>query len=346
MRRIAAITSLLLAVALTEAGKSTAQTIGPTPTPTSTQTSVPVTIVNGFCFGGPVVGVFPCPTSPTQRELLTPTKTMSVSGPIPGPFDMTSYTVTITTQLVCFPLTSEPIDVYLLANSTSAVLTPLTPFSTSTGTAATVFVSPDTGQAQLLLEVRNKIVGRGGVAIKAVWPNERLEQIITVIPPSPVPTTPGTPATATPTAVPGTPTATPVSTATPTPPFFVRTCVSPNVMNGRTLGGQQATIYGQTLPGAVCTPNVTYFPGPTHPATGELNYGPQVALSDGFVVFPFLENTLGTSGVASVTCSLGGQTLKSCAGFVVLQSDTTGDPAVLLQQAEALAAQECSRPGR
>jgi hypothetical protein len=49
------------------------------------------------------------------------------------------------------------------------------------------------------------------------------------------------------------------------------------------------------------------------------NGGPQTALSDGFVVFPFASSSTAGSGTARVTCTLNGQTQTSISTFLISQ---------------------------
>jgi hypothetical protein len=89
--------------------------------------------------------------------------------------------------------------------------------------------------------------------------------------------------------------------------------------------GATTTIYGQTLPGAVCTSRVRYANGRTPTAT-EFFGGAQTALQDGFVVFPLTVNTSATSADAVITCRLGGQTLQTTTTITVASTGTPTTP--------------------
>lgn len=153
--------------------------------------------------------------------------------------------------------------------------------------------------------------------------------------PTPAVTATNTP-TSTPTATPSpTPTITPTpsgptSTAQPTPtatsvtftgPVRVRVCTDPTVVNGVTLApdGQGITAYAQTKPGASCVPTVAFSTGE---APGGLDVTtPQIALQDGFAVFPFLEKSAGRLGAVAVTCASAGQVATGCTAFLINQTD-------------------------
>ena len=108
-------------------------------------------------------------------------------------------------------------------------------------------------------------------------------------------------------------TPTPTSTATATPSALsVQTCVQPSIMNGQTLGGDAATLYGLTFPGATCTGRVLYLDGNVPP---DFNDAGQTVGSSGVVMYPWSENTTAGGGLARVSCQLGDQFAASCTGF-------------------------------
>jgi hypothetical protein len=255
--------------------------------------------------------------------------------------------VTITSQLSCFSL-PEPTDLYALTSAGAATFTELSPTAGgAAGQAVTVLVdqhpnSPTSGTASLSLEVSNADIGISGLAVKAVWPNEQLERFVNLVPPA-TPTATATPypgqPTATPTPIPApTNTPTPTSTATATPSALsVQTCVQPSIMNGQTLGGDAATLYGLTFPGATCTGRVLYLDGNVPP---DFNDAGQTVGSSGVVMYPWSENTTAGGGLARVSCQLGDQFAASCTGFLVLQSGDSGlsdaDKIALLNQIQAM----------
>jgi hypothetical protein len=81
-----------------------------------------------------------------------------------------------------------------------------------------------------------------------------------------------------------------------------------------------ATLYVQTSPGASCTASLA-LPG----VTG-FNPGPQIALVDGFTVFPFLVNTSATSGTATAVCTLNGQSITTTTTFTLIHFLPTATP--------------------
>jgi hypothetical protein len=118
-------------------------------------------------------------------------------GGIGGPSGTTAYTVTITGTDICGnPIAGEPVNVFALGNAGAVVLAPFGP-GTSNGTnSATVFLSTGTGAftgiptgtATLSLEVLSSAIGNGGLVLKVVFPLERVERFVTVIPGSTGPT--------------------------------------------------------------------------------------------------------------------------------------------------------------
>ena len=336
MRRIAAVTLLLLGVILVGARQSLAQT---TPNPS-------ITIVNGYCLAAPYNQVVPCPMSPTPTLApLVPTKLLAVSAGVPGSYGTTEYTVNLTSKAVCLPL-NEPILVTTLGNPNAAALTPLYPrFIPSHGSQVTVMVdqrpdSPRAGTASLSLEVFKAVVGPAGLDLKAVWTREGVEHVVPIVAPAPPTATatplPGQTPTATTTPTP-TVTATPTVTGTPPPsptpspvvstaPFFVSACVDPLVVNGFTVGGDTPTLYGQTVPGAFCFPSITYGTGdqPTDALYVSEQRTGAIADTNGLVAFPWHELNVADYGIASVTCTLNGQSKTGYTYFLIRQKMPPG----------------------
>ena len=339
MRRIAVLVLLVGLPLLPAATHSTAAPATPTI----------VTTLNGYCFASPFNQLVPCPPTATpQRPLVPIDKLVQVGSGIVSPAGTTSYVVNITSKHACFSL-AEPIAVYALGHAGSAVLSPIEPpppEGATSGSSVVTTADPDTGLATLLLEVLNRAVGPEGVTLKAVWTQEQIERLAQVSAAAPSTGTPVPSPTATQVA-----TTTPAPTATATPgTFTVRACVDPNLIRGRSLGGDFATLYGATLPGAVCTASISYYkrvgtspvlttPGiggtitPTvTPGTADYSFyavpqpteaftpGPQTALSDGLVVYPWSPNTLGDVGIATVTCTFDNQApITACTGFLIAQ---------------------------
>jgi hypothetical protein len=259
---------------------------------------------------------------------------MSVSGPttLPGG-QVSSYTVTITSSIVCFPA-SEPIDLYTLGNPNASALSVISPpgIPPQDKNHYRFTVDPGTHTAMFNLEAFNAALDASGLGVKAVWPQEGIERVSSLIAPTaptstatPVPTQATPSATATPgtTAGAGAPTtatatATPTGTPAPTAPLVLRTCVDPNPVPG----GGTATLYGQTTPGAVCNAGIRF-----NDNTSPQDFGPQTALSDGFVVFPFTASKTAGSGTATVSCTLGAQSQSSNSFFLVSQGGATNPSA-------------------
>lgn len=327
MRRIAATLLLLLGVVFAGTA-SHAQTTTPTPT---------ITEINGACFQAPANTLIPCPASPTATQFpRLPEKTLSVSAPVAGPANTSTYTVSVTSRFLCFAL-NEPVLLYVLGSPSVTALTELFPqVAPFLGYPVQVNVDPLTGTASLSLEVFNAEVGPAGLDLKAVWPQERIERVVNVIPPAPPTATatppPGQP-TSTATPVPPTATATATAavtatvtatatssaTATPTPSLFARACVTPNPVPGATT----ATLYGQTLPGAGCFSSITFNDGTTPIGFTD---GTQTAGSDGVVSWTFTASSTATAGTATVVCSLAGQTVTATAPFIVIPVPVSPGP--------------------
>ncbi|MGH2442641.1 MAG: hypothetical protein ACRDFX_05720 [Chloroflexota bacterium] len=352
MRRIIIVAALVLFAVLAGAERSHAA----------------ITTVNGSCFDSPfnqLVACNPTPTGlPTVPLVATPTKELSVSGPLPGPNNTTNFGVTIRTELTCFAL-PENTDLYTLSSPGSAAFNELAPTpGAESGQSVSVQVdqnilSAGAGTARLSLEVSNASLGTEGVTVKAVWPLEKIERLINVIPPA-TPTATATPVPgATNTPVP-TPTVTPSPTPSPTPTPTVtgtpeatstpvisaetdRSCITPPYQIGETLGGQDATFYGLTIPGSVCTGAVEYLDRTSPAAIDGL---PRLADAAGIVQFSFVDQSFAGGGIANVQCSIQGETASSCTGFLVLQKTDSNltdlDKQKLYDQIQGLAQQDCA----
>jgi hypothetical protein len=296
--------------------------------------------IGGSCFitpyftYSPTCSVTPIPTSVGTRPLIVPNKTLSVTpaGSITGS-PVSNYTVTVTSSVACFSL-NEPIDLFTLGNPSAVALSALTPSSIvpQDKNHYRFSVDPVTHTATFSLEALSAALDASGLAVKAVWPLEGIERVNTLVQAAtatptqtPIPgqatDTPTITPTSTPTIAPtptGTPPATSTATATSTPtpvptgPLLLRTCVDPNPVPS----AGQGTIFGQTTPGAVCTASVKFNNGQT-PAN--FDGGPQTALSDGFVLFPFASSSTAGAGVAKVTCTLNGLTQASVTNFLITQ---------------------------
>jgi hypothetical protein len=306
----------------------------------TTQLTPGIVNIGGSCFitpyftYSPTCSVTPAPTSVASRPLIQPNKTLSVStaGSVTGS-PVTNYTVTVTSSVACFSL-GEPINLYTLGNPSALALSAISPSTIppQDKNHYTFMVDPTTHTATFSLEAFNAALDATGLAVKAVWPLEGIERVSTLIQPAtatPTATalpgqatdTPTITPTASPTVTPtstGTPAATATATATPTStpipagPLLLRTCIEPNPVPST----GQGTIFGQTTPGAVCTASVRFSNGK---APANFDGGPQTALSDGFVIFPFASSATAGSGTAKVTCNLNGQTQSSFTNFLISQ---------------------------
>jgi hypothetical protein len=150
-----------------------------------------------------VRGLHPAISSGAVNKIWTSAwaKTLTVTplpGGVGGPSGTTSYTVTITGTDICGnPILGEPVNVFALGNAGAVVLAPFGPGSSNGTNSATVFLSTGTGAftgipagtATLSLEVLGTALGNGGLVVKAVFPLERVERFVTVIPGSTGPTT-------------------------------------------------------------------------------------------------------------------------------------------------------------
>lgn len=306
--------------------------------------TVPLTpgIVNigGSCFitpyftYAPTCSVTPLPTAVATRPLIQPNKTLSVAptGSVTGS-PVSNYIVTVTSSVACFSL-NEPIDLYTLGNPSAVALSALSPSSIlpQDKNHYTFTVDPVTHAATFSLEAFTAALDATGLAVKAVWPLEGIERVNTLVQaatatptatevPGQATDTPTLTPTSAPTATPtttGTPgatstaTVTPTSTPLPAGPLLLRTCIQPNPVPST----GQGSIFGQTTPGAVCTASVKFNNG-TRPVN--FDGGPQTALSDGFVIFPFASSTTAGAGFAKVTCTLNGQTQISMTNFLISQ---------------------------
>lgn len=338
MKRLAVALLLVLALMSTRA-RSHAQTAGP-----------PI-----YCYNTPTYTYVPCtPTAAPTAPPITPDKALDVSGPVQENPEISQYLLTITSRLACFPL-QEPVDVFTVGNVGEAVLSPATPGSIPIQKPDTyqLSVDPLTGQAELSLEVWGRAVGPQGLGVKAFWPEENVDRVAQILaPPAPTPTAtriPGTPnsaippppttttsaeqarferqmgrlapllqqdetstPTATATSSPSTPTATPASGAG----FFVRACVTPNP----TAGAPQATVWAQSVPGAVCSAAVRFSNGTTAPDLASL----QQTIPDTTVAGAVFDIPGGvTGGTATVTCSYAGYNDTASADFTVSAAPPT-----------------------
>lgn len=320
-----------------------------------------ITVFNGSCFASPSNTLISCTTlTPTvPPPVLEPVKELGVGGGTTEPYGVTGYPVTLTSTFVCFAL-NEPINVYTLGSPGAAALTPLFPDPDSaTQDAAdvvTTYVDAATGQARLSLEVRNSSVGPEGVVVKAVWPQEGVERLVTVIGPSGT-ATPAPTATATSTGTPP-PTSTPAPTATATAvssggPFTAQACMQPSVLKGFDFKGGSGTLYGRTTPGATCTAGISYYNNPHSylggPTAKEFDGASQTAASDGLVTYPLTENTKADYGIALVTCTppTTGARVIACAAFLVAQNATQDllneDVSTTASKLEALQSSYCPK---
>jgi hypothetical protein len=276
-------------------------------------------VAGHVCFDPATYVQAACTPTPAATAVAIPiTKTLNVSAALPTGPGISNYYVTLQSSMACFPL-NEPIDVYTFGNTGEAALSPATPGTFPVQNPDQYRVTPDQfGTAVLSLEVFTAGVGPDGLTVKAIWPQEGVEQIAPVIPgATPGPTDTGTPepATATPVMSPSpTPTPGPTETATAVPtttrPFFLRTCVSPNPTGTST----QATVYVETLPGATCTASVTFSNGTT---AADLADVAQTVGSPGTAGFTFTVDQTATSGTAAVTCAYDGESGKSASGFLI-----------------------------
>ncbi len=183
----------------------------------TTQLTPGVVNISGVCYVvpsytySPTCSITPLPTATALRPPVLAIKSMYVSGPVStegGTID--ERTVTVISDIACFSL-DEPIDLYTLGNPAASALRPLTPANipTQDKNHYRFTVDPATHAATFSLETLNSALDSTGLGVKAVWPDEDVEQITTLV----------AAATATPTAttVPGgTSTATPSGTAVPT----------------------------------------------------------------------------------------------------------------------------------
>lgn len=304
MKRIVLILVLVLGLCVVVVGPSRAQGI---------------IVRKGVCLSlpdlTPVSCAFPTaiPVSPDKELAVKPSTLPNTEG-------VAGYTITITSRVACFPL-DEPIDVYTLGNNGAAVLSPLSPTAGPLQKPDHYRVTVDkTGLARLALEVWTRIIGLGGLDVKAVWPVEGVERIQPVIA---APTVTGTVvATVVPTP---TSTSTPVPAgtsgpaATPTAPatqFFVRVCVSPNPVGKAT----QATAYVQSLPGATCALSVTFSNGT---AATELTGNEFQIPNTGVGGIPFTVNSAASSGTVTAACTFQGLSDTATASFLITPPTAT-----------------------
>lgn len=275
---------------------------------------------NGYCTDTSTGFIVGCPPTATPVAVLpAPVKDLVASAGRAEPFDLTAFTLTLTSIEGCFAL-PEPVYLYVQGNQDAVAIHQLTPVNEGlSGPPYPVAItqmpgSPQNGKATLSAEVFNAVVGPEGLAISALWPDEGVTHTVYLVPPAGgVP-----PATATPT---------PGATATPAPapappaqaPLSVQACFQPAVLRGATLGGQISSLLVQSQPGAVCTAQVAYL-DTTQPA--DFQGGPVTLGGSGQTSFPFTENSNADGGLGRVTCTAeGGQKATTCAAFVILQPD-------------------------
>jgi hypothetical protein len=270
----------------------------------------------------------PCPTAgPETITPLFPVKTMSVSGATAGPFGVNSYDVNIVSQVGCFGLT-EPILVTALGNSGEAVFRQVAPPVVG-GNPYMLSVVPDAqGNATLSLEVWAAKVGPAGLTVKAIWPDEGVEQFQTIIAPAPLPTATGAPATAVATAVPPTAAPTPAASTTPAPTDTPAPTVTPTAVPltlATCFSARSSAIDIRSAPGASCTLSLTLnqglAPGTTY------NQGAFIIPSTGVGEVPFTPAPTSSQGTAVTTCTAGSQTLTDTLKFSLLTATATPTPA-------------------
>jgi hypothetical protein len=248
MRRLAVLALILVVGTALGASRTLADV-----TSMTQQTSICTTVT-------PVYTIEICgPSTPTQRALIPPVKTLAVGAGVPGPEDTVAFPVTITSSIVCFSL-DEPIVAYTMGTPRGdAVLYQLSPapLVQSLGSVQHVNVDPATSSATLRLEVYRGALSPSGVDVKAVWPAEGIDRVAAVIPPTPATATPtATPHIAVtpsgpppaPPATPHQPTYTPVptSTATAVPTASVTTTAVPTVSAPATKGTTRTATPGPT----------------------------------------------------------------------------------------------------
>lgn len=117
-------------------------------------------------------------------------KTLTVSPGTAAPAGTTTYTVTISATDVCGnPLTGENVNVFAIGNAGAVVLAPLGTNGSPLGTNAANVAIDASGKAVLALEVLSTALGNSGLIVKAVFPDEKVERFVTVVPGSTTPTT-------------------------------------------------------------------------------------------------------------------------------------------------------------
>lgn len=259
----------------------------------------------------------PCPTAtPNTIAAIYPVKSMSVSGAIAGPYGVNDYGISIVSQVGCFSLT-EPILVSALGNHGEAIFRQVSPpLVGGNPYQASVVVGPD-GTATLAMEVWSSQVGPAGLVVKAVWPEEGVERLQSVIPPSATTPLPAT-ATSVPTAVPPTATGTPPATATSGPtgtPAPTSTATAVPLTVSTCYNQKASAIDIRTAPGASCTLSLSFNNGPA--LTTGYNQGPFVMPSTGVGEDPFTAPPGATVGTAVTTCTLDGQTASDTLNLAI-----------------------------
>lgn len=259
----------------------------------------------------------PCPTAtPNTIPEIFPVKSMSVSGAIAGPYGVDNYSIGIVSQVGCFSLT-EPILVSALGNHGEAVFRQVSPpLVGGNPYQANVVVGPD-GTATLAMEVWSSQVGPAGLVVKAVWPEEGVERLQSVIAPSATTPLPAT-ATAVPTAVPPTATGTPPATATAGPtvtPVPTETTTPVPLTVSSCYNQKTSAIDIRTAPGASCTLALSFNNGPV--LNAGYNQGPFVMPPSGVGEDVFTAPPGATVGTAVTTCTLDGQTASDTLNLAI-----------------------------
>jgi hypothetical protein len=232
-----------------------------TPTPERTLPPIPATSINNSPLrpepGQPCAPTattftnpFSCPPTPAIPPFLLPTKDLFVGAPTSGPYDTLSYPVTITSTLGTCAL-QEPVILDVLGAYGAVAISPLNPSDVVSTHGQEVTLIPQSGIADLLIEVIASKATAQGLAIKAFWPVEGVERAVYLFQGTP-PTETATPfgggpvATNTPTP---TPTATPVPTNTPIPAGSPAPTIPPIVLT--------ATSVAQLAAAECVTPTAT-----------------------------------------------------------------------------------------
>jgi len=249
--------------------ESSAQVVGnSTSTVVPTNTPLPLTPLdnlNPLCGLATPTVIKVCTPVPTTATPVLPQKLLTVSGGMLGPAATTTYKVSVSATVPGFVALAtvqpngvctlqEPINVYVLGGDGNAVLTAIDPANVvgQTGQSITVRVSRKTGLARLLLEVVHPEKLVSGLTVKAVYPSEGVEQLVSVLSPAPATATP----TGQPTATPGTPTA----TSAPTAPVVLPTVALTQIANECVVPTPVPSTPTTPAPLPTSTPGVTFIP--------------------------------------------------------------------------------------